>query len=166
MYGFAGGVNSFDGSTAYVGYMFGSSCNRRELMPCSITTSNSFPGCRDPCSAKPALDVFYLENHSSLSWVFTNAVAMLSLTNAIKITGPNNFMIGRASVNGKLYLGSIYAANGRYWYLSDDQSTQLTNSFEVLTCNVPPPTPTTILPPQSTTTLPPTTPSTSKLAQI
>ena len=113
------------------------------MTPCRVTTNAASPGCYVSCGNSVNFDgtsIYFLENHSNLTWTSTNSVEMLKLTNAIKVPGPNNFMVGRMDMNGQMWLGTIVAANGiNELQVSTPQGVlHFTKGFDVLTCYVQP----------------------------
>lgn len=65
---------------------------------------------------------------------------MTKLTNAIKISGQKNYMIGRVFLSGRNILGKVQAANGVYEFQTETSNgfLSLKSGFEILTCYAEP----------------------------
>lgn len=135
--GFIGGTYR-DGSSAYVAFGDGTSCNDQFQAPCALITTPGSEGCFIPCGAsevKDRLSVNYLQTHPGLKWVDANSTSAFNIHDPLRLLGPSNFLFGRAML-GVYVLGKVETINdvSIFHATTSSGAIRLESGFQVLTC--------------------------------
>lgn len=113
-YGVIGGTFT-DGDPWYVGYGDNSGCISQNVVPVLLSANPKTPGGYSTCggAAYKVTGTYYVIDHPNLVWVSTNNTDMMTLTNALKITGVKySFFFGRVVDGNVTYPGKVHNGNG------------------------------------------------------
>lgn len=139
--GFSGGLYK-DGSSAYVGVGNSPACTS-SVLPGRITTDVTKPGIYMACGTDvfDKDNVYYMLNHTALSWVPTVNVAHYGLPGALRVfdAAGHSYYYARKPIGTYTQVSKVWNSYGKneLWYTENGKELSTTAGFDVLTCNPP-----------------------------